>query len=285
MTTQVTITGTGTPSIAAGRAGAGALIEHGDVALQFDAGRATALRLIEAGCHPATLDATFITHHHSDHIIGLVDLVFTAWTNRPDSTNLDFIAPLGPSTRFLERMLDPYDEDLAIRVEHTGRDYPAPRITGFEATADPTVVWSHGDMRVLARLVHHHPVEPAVAYRVETPDGSVVISGDTRVCDEVEEFASGCNVLVHEAFRVNDFVVRTGDPTARTIGEYHADTIALGAMAERASPNLLMVTHMVPSPRNDEETQAYVDEIRAGGYQGELMICNDLDHVEFGSDQ
>ena len=30
-------------------------------------------------------------------------------------------------------------------------------------------------MRVRAVAVHHEPVEPAVAYRVDTPDGSVVV--------------------------------------------------------------------------------------------------------------
>jgi hypothetical protein len=49
MTTTVTITGTGVPHLAPGRAGPGVPIEHGDVRLQFDAGRATALRLTEAG--------------------------------------------------------------------------------------------------------------------------------------------------------------------------------------------------------------------------------------------
>jgi len=40
-----------------GRVGAGALVESGDVALQLDAGRATVLRLVEAGARPAGLDA------------------------------------------------------------------------------------------------------------------------------------------------------------------------------------------------------------------------------------
>ena len=32
---------------------------------------------------------------------------------------------------------------------------------------------------VLAIAVHHEPVRPAVAYRIETPDGVAVVSGDT----------------------------------------------------------------------------------------------------------
>ena len=281
MTTRVTVTGTGLPPVEPGRAGAGTLVQYGDLALQFDAGRATALRLAEAGVRPAELDAVFVTHHHSDHLTGLVDLVFTAWVNRPTSVDLSFVAPAGPSVRFLERMLEPYDDDIRVRMIHTGRAHPAPSITSFDATSEAVEVWSSGDVRVLARAVHHHPVDPAVAYRIETPDGIAVISGDTRVCDEVEEFATGCDVLVHEAFRVAAFVEHVGDPNAEVIGDYHSDTVALGALARRADPGMLMLTHMAPPPRSEADRQAFVDDLRAGGYEGRVMICDDLDSTEF----
>ena len=141
--TKVTITGTGRAPVEAGRAGSGVLVEHGDVVLQFDAGRATALRMAEAGVLPAQLDA--------------------------------------------------YDEDIAVRVEHTNRSHPAPTIIGFDAATDPTEVWrsADGEVWVTAVAVHHQPVDPAVAYRVDTPDGSVVISGDTRVCDDLDSTEFG----------------------------------------------------------------------------------------------
>ncbi|WP_420309180.1 MBL fold metallo-hydrolase [Streptomyces sp. YS-B37] len=67
MSTIATLTGTGVPYPDAGRAGAGVLVRHGRTCLQFDAGRATVLRLAEAKVGPAALSAVFLTHHHSDH--------------------------------------------------------------------------------------------------------------------------------------------------------------------------------------------------------------------------
>lgn len=79
MTTEVILTGTGVPHPRPGRAGAGVLIRHGDVALQFDAGRSTVMRLMDAGTLPHALTAVFLTHVHSDHVVGLPDLAMTRW--------------------------------------------------------------------------------------------------------------------------------------------------------------------------------------------------------------
>ncbi len=145
-------------------------------------------------------------------------------------------------------------------------------------------MWAQGGVRVLARPVRHEPVTRAVAYRVETPDGAVVISGDTRVCRELEELASDCDVLVHEAFRVDAWVEHTGDPSSRIIGEYHADTVALGAMAARLQPALLMLTHLVPPPRTTEDEEAFRADIRAGGFAGPVVVGRDLVTHTLGAD-
>lgn len=90
-----------------------------------------------------------------------------------------------------------------------------------------------GSVRVDAVTVHHEPVPDAVAFRVETFDGIVVISGDTRVCQEVEHLAHGADLLVHEACRSTALAPLITGTTFETIFSYHADTVALGAMAQR----------------------------------------------------
>jgi len=284
LSTEVVITGTGVPHLAPGRAGPGVLVRHGETALQFDAGRATALRLCEAGTQPQALSALFITHHHSDHLTGLVDVIFARWLQTHDRhVPLPIVAPSGPATRFLERMLDPWQDDIDVRIEHAGHPHrPDPVVTAFEASAGPVEVWRQGDVRVLACTVHHEPVVPAVAYRVETPDGAVVISGDTIACEEVQKLAQGADVLVHEAFRralIAPAIERM--PHLATIAAYHADTAEIGPLATKAGVRTLVLTHLIPAPTNEKQKQGFADDVRAGGYDGELIVADDLTLVRF----
>lgn len=119
--TTVTLTGTGVPHAAPGRAGAGVLVQYRDVALQFDAGRATVLRMIEAGVSPTQLSALFVTHYHSDHVVDLPDVVLTRWIqeNLHKAGPLPIVTPHGSALRFVERMMDAYDDDIDIRQSHT----------------------------------------------------------------------------------------------------------------------------------------------------------------------
>lgn len=286
--TDVVITGTGVPHLAPGRAGPGALVRSGGLLLQFDAGRATALRLCEADVRMHELTALFVTHHHSDHLTGLTDLLFARWLEAHGRfVPLPVVAPEGPATAFLRRMMDPWVDDLQVRQEHVGRaDRPDPDVRGFEVGDGPVVVWEDDDagVRVTARAVHHEPVLPAVAYRVDTPDGAVVVSGDTIVCDEVAELAAGADVLVHEAFRTDAlrpfFVAR---PHLEHIAGYHADTVQLGAQAERIGIPTLVLTHLIPAPAPGFVTeQDFVDDVRRGGYTGNVIVASDLTTVTLG---
>lgn len=287
MTTTVTLTGTGIPNIAPSRAGAGVFVKYNDVAVQFDAGRATCNRLIEAGLRLADLDAVFITHIHSDHVFGLAELVLSRWieTQFDDvATPLPIFAPSGGAARFVKRMLDPYDEDTHIRREHTGSREVVLDAREFPASFTPAEVWASADRAVVVEsvAVHHEPVPDAVAYKVTTPDGSVVISGDTRVCQEVEDFSRHATVLVHEAFRRAPLAhLIEHFPRINSILDYHSDSILLGGLAQRAQVQTLMLTHLGPPPQNEVEEQGFSDDVKTGGYTGHVLVGRDLMSVTF----
>jgi ribonuclease Z len=287
VTTDVVLTGTGVPHPRPGRAGAGVLVRCGEVALQFDAGRATVLRLTEAGTPPHALSALFVTHVHSDHVVDLPDVAITRWIQQQlvATGPLVVVAPEGTTARFVRRMLEPFDDDLAVRVEHVGADPLEVDLRPFEVTPTAEPVWTSedGSVRVLAVAVHHEPVPEAVAYRVETPDGVVVISGDTRVCTEVEQLSAGADVLVHEACRATALADLIAGTTFETIFSYHADTVPLGAMAERAGVPQVVLTHLIPPPDRPEDAEAFARDLRDGGYRGTVTVGEDLTTVTLGS--
>ncbi|MGB5756017.1 MAG: MBL fold metallo-hydrolase [Acidimicrobiales bacterium] len=282
MTTTVTITGTGCPIPMADRAGPGVLVRHGDLHLQFDAGRSTVMRLIGAESSPGQLSAVFLTHHHSDHTTGLEDLVLTRWVmDRGDRLDpLPIVAPAGPAVTFAERLLDVWADDLAVRQHHTGREQgPRIEVVPFPEPVDVAEVWRHGDVVVKAGQVRHEPVRPAVGYRVETPDGVVAITGDTLVCDEVAELADGADVLVYEALR---FSAVPPDAPNAFILDYHADTARIGEQAATLGTPTLVLTHLIPPPRDERDEQSFVDDVRGGGFEGELIVARDLTTVTLG---
>jgi len=287
MTTTITLTGTGTPHPAAGRAGAGALVRCGDVALQFDAGRATVLRLAEVDCLPVRLTALFVTHYHSDHVVGLADVAMTRWIQHQlaQTGPLRIVTPHGCAQDYVERMLEPYADDIAVRMEHVGAPYPPVEIIGFAAPSAPTEVWrsDDGSVRVSAVAVHHEPVRDAVAYRVDTPDGAIVISGDTRACREVFDLGRGADVIVHEACRSTALADRVKGTVFETIFSYHADTVGLGALAAEYDVPHMLLTHMIPAPATEADEERFVADLRRGGYTGPVTVGRDLDTIEIGS--
>ncbi len=116
-----------------------------------------------------------------------------------------------------------------------------------------------------------------MGYRIPTPDGVVVISGYTLVCDEAADLAVGLDVLACEAMRFSE--IRKVPEHRRFILDYHADTVLIGAQAEALGVPTLVLTHLIPAPASDAEEQAFVDDVRSGGYTGEVVVARDLTSV------
>ena len=280
MTTSIVITGTGVPHVSPGRAGAGVLISYQSNHLQFDAGRATTLRLAEAGVQPHELSALFLTHVHSDHVIDVPDLVLTRWieSNLHPAEPLPIISARGPVEGFLDSMLTPYANDIAVRVGHGQNTPPAFVARYFDAPEFVQEVWRSDDGSVIVsvRAVRHEPVANAVAYRVDTPDGAVVISGDTRVCSEMGELAKGAHLVVHEAARVRALKELIRNTPFENIFDYHADSVALGSHAAQWGIPHLALTHLIPPPNTSEEAALFAQDVRQGGFEGEVTVASDL---------
>ncbi len=80
---RVTLLGTGAPPPMIGRFGPSTLVEVGPEKFIFDAGRGALQRLYQLGLPFGDITGMFLTHHHSDHLVGFTDLWLTGWIGRP----------------------------------------------------------------------------------------------------------------------------------------------------------------------------------------------------------
>lgn len=143
----------------------------------------------------------------------------------------------------------------------------------------PLEVWTDGDVRITATLVDHHPTAPAFAYRFDTPDGSVVISGDTTVSDNLIALAQGADILVHEvidAAWVEQIVKASPAHLRESLREHllaaHTTIEQVGReVAGPAGVSTLVLTHLAPSTHEDSAWDGAKD-----GFDGRLVVGRDL---------
>jgi ribonuclease Z len=134
------------------------------------------------------------------------------------------------------------------------------------------VVFEEQGVKVTAFLVDHGPVKPAFGYRVDFGGHSVVLSGDTRVSENLVQFAKGVDVLVHEV--VDPQVVRARSPNAEAIIAHHTTPEQAGLVFARVKPRLAVYSHAA----NTENIMMQTRKTYAGPLQG----AEDMLTIEIG---
>ncbi len=267
--------GTGTPNAEPDRAGSALAIVVDGVPYLVDAGPGVVRRANEAfqrgvqGLEPKRLATVFLTHLHTDHTLGLPDLIFTPWVLERE-TPLQVLGP--PGTESMTRhLVEAYQEDIQVRLE--GAE-PA-NATGYRVEAtevDAGPVFQDERVRVTAFPVQHGDWSHAFGYRFETPDRVIVVSGDTAPVEEVVEACGGCDILVHEVYSQAGWEKRAPEWQAYHAAA-HTSGPALGALAARARPRLLILTHQLLWGATPEEL---VEEV-ANVFGGRVAYGRDLD--------
>ena len=112
----------------------------------------------------------------------------------------------------------------------------------------PITVLEDEIIRVTAVPVTHGHAHPALAYRFDTSDGSVVFSGDTTVSEGLIVFARDADVLVHQVADL-DYLGRHGltGPALQRMAALHTDVTEVGGVAERARVHELILNHYLPA--------------------------------------
>ncbi|HEY3933815.1 MAG TPA: MBL fold metallo-hydrolase [Gemmatimonadales bacterium] len=272
--TTVVLLGTGTPSPDPAAFGPSTAVVVGSRVFLFDAGVGVERRLAAAHLPASGPTATFITHLHSDHTLGLPDLILTSWIARR-RVPLQLYGPHGLK-RMVDDILDAWSEDIAIRVN--GLEHELPDVYRAQVhEIVPGVVYDSGGVRVTAIPVRHGDWKEAYGYRIDTPTRSIVLSGDTRPDDSLDAASRHVDVLIHEVYPASRVAAEArpgGADWPAYLRAFHTSDVELGAIAARAQPRLLILNHIVRMGASDSELIA---GIRRGGYRGKVVVGRDLD--------
>ncbi|HEV3058934.1 MAG TPA: MBL fold metallo-hydrolase [Vicinamibacterales bacterium] len=289
--TRVVVLGTGTPNADPDRYGPAVAVVVDDASYLVDAGVGVVRRAAAAeragvpALNVTKLKRVFITHLHSDHTLGLADLILSPWVLERDGP-LEVYGPKGARS-MVEHLVAAYAEDL--RVRRTGGE-PAhkydPRVVSVHeidvsamgagslgGSGSPgSVIYKDPLVAITAFPVKHGAWEQAFGYRFQTPDRTVVVSGDTGPDSRIEDQCRRCDVLVHEVYSEAGLARRPAEWQAYH-SRYHTSARQLGAIASRAAPGVLVLYHQLIWSSTEDEL---LTEVRSA-FGGTVVSAKDLD--------
>lgn len=274
---RITLLGSGVgPPVNLSQFGPATLVEAGGERLLFDCGRGATLRLVQAGVPIRTVSLVFLTHLHSDHIVQLPDLFLSGWVGQPGrATPLRVWGPEGTRS-MMENLERAFEFDIHMRRDVDEHLSPV-GITVESHDITEGVVFEENGVVVTAFVVDHDPVKPALGYRIDYRGRSVVLSGDTRVSENLIKHASGVDVLVHEAIDPDFIRAIAGNPAiAERVIAHHATGEEAGRVFTRVAPRLAVFSH---APARKE----LLEQARRT-YSGPLQGAEDLLRIDIGTE-
>ena len=254
-----------------------AVIVDGSVYL-VDCGYGTILRMVEAGLRPADVKAIFVTHHHSDHNADYPNVVHLAWIQGIDGQIVSVGPP--PFQSIHTAALAFHHEDIRIRIAGTGRQ-PIEGFFEVREVAEPGLVYQDDKVRVLAGIADHPPFSTALGFRFETPERTIVFSGDTAASESIAVLAEGADVLVHEAMfpaGIDAMLAKRPyvPPKLRQfLMEGHTSAEDAGRIAAKAQVGTLVLSHLLPGDQPEVTDEIWRAEA-ARHFDGPIIVGRDL---------
>lgn len=248
-----------------------------NVAYVVDCGNGVAIQLARVGVPLPTLRHVFITHQHSDHNADYGNLLLLAWESGL-KTRVDTWGP-SPLRRMTQLFFEMNAYDIKTRIADEGKMPLAPLVHVHELAQGGNVMQDR-NVTVRCVLVDHPPVKPAFAYRFDSHDRSIVISGDTRRSETLTRLAQGADVLVHEALylpAIERLAAKVTNATdlRRSILSHHTSVEDAGRVATAAGVKTLVLSHFVPPDDPAITDQMWIDGARST-FKGQIIVGKDL---------
>jgi ribonuclease Z len=274
---RVILLGTGAPPPVLDRFGPSTLVEVGPEKFIFDAGRGAMQRLHQLQIPFANITGVFLTHHHSDHVVGFTDLWLTGWIGRPWGQRSAPLRVWGPegTKQMMEHLPKAFFVDIRVR----SKSYSAEGVKLEAEEIREGVVYDKDGVKVSAFEVDHGGEElPAFGYRVDYRGRSAVLSGDTTFNENLIRHAKGADLLVHEVTAAAGNAAENAAQLKR-IAINHTTPQQAGEVFSRVAPKLAVYNHLllfggaraedlIPATRNN--------------YAGPLLVGEDLMSIEIG---
>ena len=282
---KVTLLGTGAPVPLIERFGPATFVEAGGQKFLFDCGRGAAQRLWQLKIPLGQINMMLLTHLHSDHTVGIPDVWLTGWIPAAYGSRKSPFRVRGPSgTKDMMAYLEKaYAWDIRIRNQEQNKADSGILVEAMDISEG--VVFNSEGVKITAFLVDHSDfIDSALGYRIDYAGHSVVISGDTRYCENLIKFAKGADVIIHEVAAATKEAMQSSALIRQILG-FHTSPEDAGRVFAQVKPKLAVYTHIilltnspsVPPPSLNDLTQ------RTGTtYTGALQIGEDLMSIEIG---
>ncbi len=248
-----------------------------------DCGLGVTRGLVGQGMQLRDLATIFITHMHSDHYLELGPLLHTAWTAGLKSP-VNIYGPTGLERYWLQ-FLESMRDDIELRITDEGRPDLASLVSIH--VLHEGEVQHDGSINVRAMKNVHPPLVETYALSFKSDNAHIVFSGDTAYLPALAEFASGADLLIHEAMleaALPALFARIGNSDQRLHEHWmrsHTMAQDAGKIAASAKVGALVLNHLIPSDDSDYGVEQWRAAVTPH-WSGPLHVGHDGMKIEFG---
>ena len=273
--TKLVLLGTGSPFADPNKSGPSLAIIVNNTSYIVDCGPGVVRRAAQAkelgfpSLEAAHLKTLFITHLHSDHTIGLADIILTpAVLDR--NAPISIYGPVGIK-KMNHHIMEAYRQDTDIRIKGLEKgDAVAYKVNTTEIKEGE--IYKDSNVSVTAFNVKHGQWENAFGFVFQTKDKKIVVSGDCTYSENLVKYAKDCDILVHEVYSDAGLKKRT-QRWQDYHSNFHTSTYQLADIANQVKPKLLILNHQLTFGTT---LQSLLDEVKSK-YKGAVVNGADLD--------
>lgn len=282
---KVTLLGTGAPVPSMERFGPSILVEAGGQKLLFDCGRGAAQRLWQLKIPLGKIDALFLTHLHSDHIVGIPDVWLTGWIPAVYGRRELPLQVLGPTGTkdMMDNLVKAFSWDISTRAKEKNKTDSGALVIAKDIREG--VIWENKEIKITPFTVRHSDfIDSALGYKIEYAGRTLVLSGDTRYSENLIRYSKGADVIIHEVAAANEQTMQTS-PLVNQILGFHTSPEEAGKVFEQTKPKLAVYSHIVLLTAEPSIPPPTINEVilrTKKTYSGAVEAGEDLLGIEIG---